>query len=191
MASTLIGVYDRQAQAERVFNELLAKGFPRSALQLSPAEDAPQGRQAALRALERTDDESTSSLSLPEFFRTLFGSVQDNESTDIYLEAVRRGAYLVIVNAEREEQRNQALEVMQRYDPVDIDERSAQWRSKGWTKYDISAPLLDEPALGHESTLYTEERPTLPVQQTQGDPKGEAASSRLPRSSVRIFQRGF
>jgi hypothetical protein len=200
MASTLIGVYDDYAHAEQALNDLLAHRFHRGDVQISPVEATPFGRQAALRALDQADDQSSNSVSLAEYFRTLFGANQDNSNVDIYLEAVRRGAYLLIVDAKTDRERDQAREIMSRFHPVDIDERSAQWRSRGWSKYDTSMPLFTDPEIEQERSLYTEERPSQSIPQVQGDTKSETANPFITgqvqarmneawQGSVRIFER--
>lgn len=154
MANTIVGVYDHYSQAESALNDLLALGFPRSALMMGPAEDTLIGRQAALRMLEKADDRSNSSLVIPEFFRTLFGGDRENEYVDIYAEAVRRGSYLLIVNVDNAVQRDQALEAMDRYGPVDIDARAAEWKSQGWSGYDDSAPAMSDAEIDRERSAH-------------------------------------
>ena len=55
------------------------------------------------------------------------------EHAEYYAEGVRRGGTLVAVKAD-ESQVNDISTIMRRYDPVDIEERSAQWRESGWEK---------------------------------------------------------
>lgn len=213
MAYTVIGVYDSYAQAEAALNDLLSRGFPRHALHLGLIEDTPVGRHAELQTLEQSDDQSTNRLSLPDFIRTLFGDQKDNNG-DIYLEAVRRGSYVLMVNAGNDEQAEQAMDVLARHNPVNIDERSSQWRKRGWSEYDPMASAMSEAEIEYERGLLPETTPTLPIQEVQGDPvKDEAAkpagrtlaaltdeaqrlgisrlSNEAQRLGVRLYQRGF
>jgi hypothetical protein len=197
MAYTVIGVYDTYARAEAALDELLSRGFAREKLRVGPIEDTPVGREAELRALEQSDDQSMNRLTLPDFFRTLSGQ-QDNHG-DIYLEAVRRGSYVLMANAENDQEADQAMDVMARYHPVNIDEVSSRWRREGWSRYDPAAMTQDKMELDHSA--ITEEKPTLPIQEVQGYPvKDEAAEpaiqTPIPRNEaerlgVRLFQRGF
>ncbi|MDB5841478.1 MAG: hypothetical protein JWQ23_3430 [Herminiimonas sp.] len=202
MASTLIGVYDHYSDAESALSALRAHGFPYHDMMLALAEETPLGRRAALRKLDQANDLSESSTGLQDFFRTFFASDTESDDRDIYFEAVRRGSYLMIVNAANDQLRDEALEIMLRHHPVNIDERAAQWRHRGWSKYDTSAPFLTDPEIGHERSLYAEGRSSLSVHGMQGDPKSTGGpaledltsvpgATEVPRPSVRIFQRGF
>jgi hypothetical protein len=199
MAYTVIGVYDTYDRAEDALNALLSRGFARHKLYLRPIEDTPVGREAALRALDQSEDQSMNRLTLPEFFRTLFGQ-QDNDG-DIYLEAVRRGSYVLMANAENDQEADQAMDAMARHGPVNIDEYSSRWRRQGWSGYDPAAPAMTPDEIELERSALTEEKPTLPIQEVQGYPvKDEAAEpaiqTPIPRNEaqrlgIRLFQRGF
>lgn len=199
MAYTVIGVYDTCEQAEGALNELVSRGFARHKVHFDPIEDTPPGRAAALRALEQSDDQSMNRLTLPEHFRTLFGE-QDDQG-DIYLEAVRRGSYVLMADAEDDHQADQAMDVMARFDPVNIDEQSSRWRRQGWSRYDPAAAALSQDEVELERSVYTEEKPTLPIREVQGNPVGDEAAepavqTPIPRNEaqrlgVRLYQRGF
>ncbi|MEN3297360.1 MAG: hypothetical protein V7642_6613 [Burkholderiales bacterium] len=212
MAYTVIGVYDNYSDAEEALKELVSRGIPRHKMNLGLIEDSPLGRRAELQQLTQSDDESTSRLSLPDFMRTFFGN--GRQDRDIYLEAVRRGSYVLMVNAENDKQADQAMHVMAGHHPVNIDERASQWRSRGWDHYDPSASVMTDAEIDHERSLLPETTPSIPIQQVQGDPVKDAAAkpagetieglmgeaqrlgiSRLneeaQRLGVRLYQRGF
>lgn len=60
------------------------------------------------------------------------------EEAGTYAEGVRRGGTLVAVRAE-DNRTNDVAAIMNRHNPVDVDERSANWRSEGWTEYSPKA----------------------------------------------------
>lgn len=200
MAYTLIGVYDDYAEAEGAFQDLVSSGFPRHQLHLGLIEDTALGRRAALQQLAQAEDQSTNPLTLPDFFGTLFGNTPDGER-DMYLEAVRRGSYVLMADADDDQQAHQAIDAMASHHPVNIDERSAGWRNRGWSHFDPDAQAMTREEVDLEQSLYTEERPTLPIQQVQGDPVKDWAAepgTGLPllrneaqRLGVRLIQRGF
>jgi hypothetical protein len=212
MAYTVIGVYDNYSDAEESLKDLVSRGFPRHTMNLGLIEDSPVGRRAELQRIVQSDEDSTNRLSLPDFMRTLFGDGQQDR--DIYLEAVRRGSYVLMVNAENDEQSRQAMDVMGHHHPVNIDERSSQWRNRGWDHYDPSASAMTQADIDYERSLLPEVTPSLPIQEVQGDPVKDAAAkpggetiedlmgdaqrlgiSRLSeeaqRLGVRLYQRGF
>jgi len=82
------------------------------------------------------------------------------EHAETYAEGVRRGGTLVSVHVEQNEWADRAQSVLNRYNPVDINERSGEWRSSGWTGYDAAAaPYVDRVdsarAVGSSATTAT------------------------------------
>lgn len=150
MENTVIGVYDSYAQAESAMNELLSSGFSRSDVRLNPE---PSGSEQGATI---STDEQPQEHGIGHFFRSLFGMEEHerHEHHDLYAEAVRRGSCVLAVDAASDEQRERATEIMNRHDPIDIDERSAHWRTQGWTGYDASAPRLSDDEIARERSTY-------------------------------------
>src|SRR3981081_185905 len=158
MANTVIAVYDNYANAQSAMSELLQCGFSRNDIQLSPSDENPDARQSALRSDDPNDQGSTGGWGIGKFFRSLFGTGDSDENhrqhADIYSEAVRRGSYLVIIDAANQEQRDRATDAMNRFDPVDIDTRSEHWRSQGWSRYDRAAPIFSNDEIARDQASY-------------------------------------
>jgi uncharacterized protein (TIGR02271 family) len=205
MANTVIGVYDNYSDAQRALNALLESGFSQNDIRLSPDEDTPDARQTSLRGSGQTDDGSDSGWGIGKFFSSLFGGGEKNEDVHVYSEAVRRGSYLLTVDADSDQQRDKATDILNRFDPVDIDERSTQWRSQGWSEYDRSAPMLNDQEIQQERSMYAPQQ-TQQTQQTQqknmrgGTLEGEAkiqvmeeqlqvGKREVQRGGVRVVQR--
>ncbi len=67
---------------------------------------------------------------------SLTGAGVSEDNAHVYTEGVRRGSTLVTVRAE-DTQAAQAETIMQRYHPVDIAQRGADYRSTGdWSRFD-------------------------------------------------------
>jgi hypothetical protein len=59
------------------------------------------------------------------------------EQAGYYAEGVRRGSTLV--TAEMPDERvDEVVHLMERYHPIDIDERVTSWRQEGWTSFDAN-----------------------------------------------------
>jgi uncharacterized protein (TIGR02271 family) len=157
MENTVVGVYDSYTQAESAVNELISAGFSRDHVQLTPDTRNASTGQDGVGTAVRDGTESTGS-SIGNFFRSLFGMEEHREHHDIYSEAIRRGSHVLTVDAPSDEMRERAIDIMNRYDPVDIDERSAHWRSQGWSGYDESAPRLSDTEIEKDRQLYTQGR---------------------------------
>jgi len=180
MENTVVAVYDSYAQAESTMNELLAAGFSRSDVQLNPE----AGRTAAAAGAETAG--------IGHFFRTLFGMEEHAEHRDIYAEAVRRGSCVLTAHAASGELRDRATDIMNRHDPIDIEERAAQWRSQGWTGYDEKAPMLTEAEIAKDRSLLYKQSAESPAAKSAAS----AESTRIPvveeelRVGKRVVQRG-
>lgn len=201
MANTIIGVYDEYSHAQSALDELLQSGFDRSDVRLSPADQNPAARQAALRSNDLGNEESSGGWSIGNFFRALFGNDEHNHPhADVYKEALRRGSYLLTVEADDEEERDRASDIMNRYHPVDIDARSAHWRSQGWSRYDNSAPIFSDNQISEERKRYAGtaqmRQPTRENLRNQDEAKIPVVEEQLQvgkrevqRGGARVFQR--
>ena len=203
MENTVVGVYDSYAQAQNVLNELLACGFSRDEVQLSP--ETTDTTSSTSTTQSTSSQESGSGIG--HFFRSLFGMDDDEDRMhhDTYAEAMRRGSCVVTVNADSEEERERAVEVMNRFDPVDIDERASQWRSQGWTGYDEAAPRFSDSEIEKDRALYGQNRTSRAGMNMQSDTTQSTTGeqTRIPiveeelqvgkravqRGGVRIYQR--
>lgn len=191
MQNTVIGVYDNFSEAQAAVNALTASGLSPANVHLSPEQDSPTARTSVL---SRSDEDE--GWGIGKFFRSMFGSDEPESShTDVYHEAVRRGSYLVTVDADSDEQRDKATDILNRFNPVDIDERSSQWRTQGWSKYDRNANVFSDDEIKRERGLYaTAARPGSSAVGTRG--KDVTGETRLPvveeelRVGKRVVQRG-
>jgi uncharacterized protein (TIGR02271 family) len=104
-------------------DELLASGFARSDVNVSSADlagqaDTPTG--STLRS-DATHEEGIGA-SIKHFFTGLFGSDSD-EHASRYSEAVSRGNHVLTLTTESEPEVERAADVIERFGPIDIDER--------------------------------------------------------------------
>jgi hypothetical protein len=83
-----------------------------------------------------------------------FGVEQDD--AHVYSEAVRRGASLVLVRA-AEVDVSEAVAILERHAPVDIEKRSAHWRTAGWQHFDEQAQPYTPSQLATEHDSYPDE----------------------------------
>jgi len=192
MENTVVGVYDSYAQAQGAKAELLSKGFAQSDIQLNPDADTTTGQTA------RRDHDQAGGSAIGNFFRSLFGTDEQREQRDIYSESVRRGSVVLTVIAANDEACDVATEIMSRYDPIDIDERSAQWKSQGWSGYDENAPRFSDSEIQQERSMYAQPRSEgTNLQSGTGDTARipvveeelKVGKREVQRGGVRIYQR--
>jgi uncharacterized protein (TIGR02271 family) len=131
MAKTLVALYDTFTDAERVVQELTEDGFSRSDVHL--AFDHAQGRP-----VQRSAVEWDSAYEGANLIDTLADLGVPYDEAHSYAEGVRRGGALVVVESS-DERAERGMEILRRLHPVNIHERTAQWRQEGWTGYDATA----------------------------------------------------
>ena len=131
MAKTLVALYDTFTDAERVVQELIENGFSRSDIHM---------------ALEHTNSRTVRSSSV-EWDTAYEGANLSDTLADLgvpydearsYAEGVRRGGALVVVES-GDDRAERGMETLQRLHPVNMHERTTQWRQEGWAGYDANA----------------------------------------------------
>jgi hypothetical protein len=131
MAKTLVALYDTCTDAERVVQELIKEGFARSDIHL--ALDHTEGCETQHSAVEWDVAYEGENL-----FDTLADVGVPHDEAHSYTEGVRRGGALVVVES-NDERAERGMEILQRVHPVNMPERTAQWRQEGWTGSDANA----------------------------------------------------
>jgi uncharacterized protein (TIGR02271 family) len=131
MAKTLVALYNTFTDAEQVVQELIADGLSRRDIHL--ALDHTKSRTARAASVERDDAYEGATL-----IDTLADLGVPHDEAYAYAEGVRRGGALVVVESS-DDRAERGMEILQRLHPVDIHERTAQWRQEGWTGYDATA----------------------------------------------------
>jgi uncharacterized protein (TIGR02271 family) len=179
MKNTIVGVYDSHEHAQMATDALLAAGFSRDALQMTPYDEEQYPGQ-------KIDGDQVSYSGV----RALFGMEEDREHHDAYSEAIRRGSYVVAISA-GDEDIDRVTDVMSRFDPIDIKERTSHWKQHGWSGFDEKAPSLSKQEIEQERAAYSQSRkpPTeassIPVIEEQL----EVGKREVQRGGVRVFQR--
>jgi hypothetical protein len=88
----------------------------------------------------------------------LIGALVDmgvpEEHAGYYAEGVRRGGTLVTLQAE-DTMSDRAVEIMNRFNPVDVQERVSSWKQQGWTAFDTAAAPYTPEEMDRERTYYS------------------------------------
>jgi len=90
----------------------------------------------------------------------LIGALVDlgvpEEQANLYAEGVRRGGTLVKVTTP-EDRSNEANRIMDRFDPIDIDQRAGTWRSEKWSRFDPNATPYTQSEFERERSRYAQD----------------------------------
>jgi uncharacterized protein (TIGR02271 family) len=139
---SIIATFEDNRTAQQAVEQLVERGFDRSTIHVQSAYEK-----------ETTSSRAAGSSLLDPFgfagvFSALFGAGSTEEAGK-YAEAVRRGNTVVVFEAEDADV-EEATQLMQELGAVDMDQRAAQWQSKGWTGFDVDAKPLSEEELASE-----------------------------------------
>jgi hypothetical protein len=94
--------------------------------------------QTATTKGERSEHDESFTGNIANFF----GFGKDDSET--YSEAVRRGSCVLIADVATEQEGERAQVIMGQHNPVDIHERTAQWRESGWRGSETGAQTVGE-----------------------------------------------
>ena len=122
MGTSLVAVFSEQSSARQALDALQKGGFSSEQARLTTRESATGGTATQEQG---RDDES-----IGEKIAAFFGFGAQHEAA--YSEAVRRGHYVLVVDAADDRQAERACDILERYNPVDIDQQQAEWRQSGW-----------------------------------------------------------
>lgn len=123
MERTLIAVFDNRGDAQSALDALVAAGFSRQQVYLSDGD--PTGAPGAVGATTANSDGSIVG-SIRHFLSNLFGT-DNSEHVQKYSDAVTRGHQVLTLRVTYEREMARAADIIERWGPVDIDEKSAQW----------------------------------------------------------------
>jgi hypothetical protein len=94
----------------------------------------------------------------------LIGALVDmgvpEETAQYYAEGVRRGGHLITIRT-ADHMTDRAVDILNRHNPIDVNERASQWRQEGWTGFDSNAETFHRTAgerdrvTGLEETHHT------------------------------------
>ncbi|CAO3354283.1 YsnF/AvaK domain-containing protein [Azospirillum palustre] len=99
-----------------------------------------------------------------------------NQDAQVYAEGVRRGGSLLKLRLE-EEDIDRAMDVLERGNVVDVEERGSAYRDSGWAGYDETAAYYDEQSAEEERVRYSPGRTAIDT--TGSTTAGTAASTGL------------
>ena len=128
---TITALYDTKGAAESARDDLAALGVPSADVTIRGTEDGGSGATSTSSA---TEDKG--------FWSGLAELFAPDEDRSAYAEGVRRGGYLLTARVP-EGIEDQAVDALERHDPVDLDQRAESWRQEGWAGYQAGATSAD------------------------------------------------
>ncbi|HYH17207.1 MAG TPA: YsnF/AvaK domain-containing protein [Azospirillum sp.] len=154
---TIVALYDDLTAAQRVLSDLDTAGLRHDFTVMGGAharttagwsDSTSTGRAGSLGSDLGTDYDSPSNR-----VDTLARVGVPHDDAQVYCEGVRRGGVLLVGRVD-EDHCDEALDIIERHNPVDPDERHMHYRESGWTGYDATATDYDATQIDEERTRY-------------------------------------
>ena len=117
---TITAVYDDEVAALHACEQLISSGVAADDVRLVD------------QNLSRSDADKTIWESLADFLII-------DADRPLYDESLRRGGYLLTTRVD-DEISDEVISMLDQTGPIDLDERSAQWRAEGWSPDGLGAP---------------------------------------------------
>jgi hypothetical protein len=192
MQRTLIAVFDNRGDAQSAIDALVAAGFSRQQMNLSASD--PTG---APTIPDTTQGEGLVD-SIKHFLSSMFGT-DDSEYVQKYSDAVTRGHQVLTLTAADEPEVERAADIVERFGPVDIDEKTALWGGgalAGEAMRSGAGAQQQSASMSQQSTTGSAQGAAGSMQDatSQGSQQlfatGAAGASPVPpkRAGVRVFE---
>ncbi|MDQ3253504.1 MAG: YsnF/AvaK domain-containing protein [Acidobacteriota bacterium] len=185
MATTLVGIFDDNQQAQATVQALAKLGIKQGNIQIAK-NDHPNG-YATYGGANSKDYTTGTSIGdkIGNFFESLFGSDVDENERGVYAESVRRGSTVVTAQVE-DNMVDRASDIMNKNGAVDVDRRMAQYKASGFQKFDAKAPLYaPDQAKKEFQTFGAQGEVALPVIEEQL----QVGKRAVQRGGVRVHSR--
>jgi hypothetical protein len=150
MTHVLAAVFETSAEANRAKDELILSGYDRDAIRVTDSVGVAGTHHI-------NDDES-----ILGTIKTMFSDLLGREHADrsIYAEALNRGHVVLTLHATSQETAERAADIIDDFNPIDIDEHETMWRASGWTGADAAVlrggSVLQQGALNSQQTAVPE-----------------------------------
>jgi uncharacterized protein (TIGR02271 family) len=139
MTQTMTALYDTRGAAETARDGLIALGIGEGNVSIRGADSEATMSGSTTAEQDKGFWESLSDLFLPD----------DDRSA--YSEGIRRGGFLLSVGVP-EGLEEEAVDVMERSDPINVDERAQTWRQEGWAGMTAGSAASDTSYTGTSVT---------------------------------------
>lgn len=175
---TVIGAFDTREQAQQAEQRLIRDGFDRGDVTIEPGDPTPKSVPGTVHDEGSSRGGNEPQGKIGHFFAELFGtSDMHRHHSETYQEAVRRGSFCVVVDAQDDAQAEKAALALHEAGAINVDERVQQWRNEGWNGGQPAQPLQGQVAGQQQGTLDVVEEQL------------QVGKRSLDRGGVRVIQR--
>ncbi|OEZ99923.1 hypothetical protein [Duganella sp. HH101] len=123
MTHTLAAVFETRAEANRAKDELVHSGYAAESITVTDS--------GSVAGTPRINDDESILSSIKQMFSGLLG--REHADRHIYAEALNRGHVVLTIQTTTMEAADRAADIVEDFNPIDIDEHEAMWRASGWS----------------------------------------------------------
>jgi hypothetical protein len=122
MTHTLTAVFETRAEATLARDELVHSGYDDQRIQIHDS--------GSVAGTARINDDASILGQVQQMFSQLIG--REHADRHVYAEALNRGHTVLAVEAAALEEAERAADIIEDFNPIDIDEHETMWRASGW-----------------------------------------------------------
>lgn len=142
---TLTAFFRDRSDAEEATRELAEAGIAQDAIRMVPGNESDSVATADVDTDRRGFWEALGDFFFPD------------DDRQVYAEGLRRGGYLVTVNAASDDQHAQALDILDDEGTIDVDEWSDSWRAEGWSPSSTGLGTSASQSRASQAASYSED----------------------------------
>ncbi|MHA4868409.1 hypothetical protein ACXZ1M_12000 [Duganella sp. PWIR1] len=122
MTHTLAAVFETRAEAHLAKDELVHNGYDADSIQIHDS--------GSVAGTARINDDASILGNVKQLFSELIG--KDHADRHVYAEALNRGHTVLALDTATLDAAERAADIIEDFNPIDIDEHETMWRSSGW-----------------------------------------------------------
>jgi stress response protein YsnF len=182
--SSVVAVYRNRSDAESAAKDLRNNGFDSGDIYVGSYNDAGTGTTREWNATHHHEG------GIKGWFKSLFGHDDDSSDYNYYEDAVTTGGVIVSVQAP-EQQVDRAVDILQKYNPLDIDQNAARANTAAQTAAAGSATRGPETAASRSNVQGRQARGTsdLPKTIPVVEEDVRVGKRAVVRGGVRVYTR--
>ncbi|MQA42277.1 hypothetical protein [Rugamonas aquatica] len=144
MTHTLAAVFETRAEANRAKDELVHSGYAAESISVTDS--------GSVAGTPRINDDESILSGIKQMFSGLLG--REHADRHIYAEALNRGHVVLTIQTNGLEAADRAADIVDDFNPIDIDEHETMWRASGWTGAEVlhSGAGTSQTALGAQQS---------------------------------------
>ncbi|NYE64075.1 hypothetical protein FHW58_005310 [Duganella sp. 1224] len=127
MNHTLAAVFETRAEANLARDELVSNGYDLNRIQIHDS--------GSVAGTARINDDESILGQVKQMFSDLVG--REHADRHVYAEALNRGHTVLALHAATLEEAERAADIIEDFNPIDIDEHETMWRASGWGAADV------------------------------------------------------